>query len=183
MNKLWICNQYWILTCQPFCYENYVINSYKVSYLLQSLTCQHLDIGATDLSSEENSRALLDAIRERVENLCLDSETTVTFSILEEYDGQGACKKITFRGDTRGKYGRDAKTWAMNVGWYWQSDGDIICSYVSPAKMEELKKIKTTLRDTNYYHYPLLEEVKSIANLAVLGHLAPGSVNQLHLRF
>ena len=61
-----------------------------MSYLLQSLTCQHLDIGATDLSSEENSKALLDAIRGRVENLCLDSETTVKFSVLEEYDGQGA---------------------------------------------------------------------------------------------
>ena len=71
----------------------------------------------------------------------------------------------------------------MNVGWYWQSDGDIICSYVSPAKLEELEKIKENLNNTNYYHYPLLEEVKSIANLAVLGHLAPGSVNQLHLRF
>ena len=147
------------------------------------MTCQNLDIGATDLTSEENSRALLDAIIGRVENLILDSETTVKFSVLEEYDGQGECKKIIFRGDTREKFGRDAKTWAIKVGWYWQSDGDIICSYVSPAKMEELKKIKTTLRDTNYYHYPLLEEVKSIANLAVLGHLAPESVNQLHLRF
>ena len=73
---------------------------------------------------EEDSRVLKEALDNRVENLGLDSETTLKFSVLEGYNGKGKCKQIIFRGDTRGEYESDSRSWAQKVGWYCQNDTD-----------------------------------------------------------
>jgi len=155
----------------------------EISFLLKILTCKDLDIGSTDLD-EEDSRVLKEALDNRVENLGLDSETTLKFSVLEGYNGKGKCKQIIFRGDTRGEYESDSRSWAQKVGWYCQNDtdGNIRCSFISPNDLDEVKKIEEMLNDHHYQH-PHQDQVEIIANFAFLGHLTPRSVIQLRLRF
>ena len=75
--------------------------------------------------SEENTRALVTAMREMVQTVWLSYHVTLDPELLSAYDGQGNCTRLEVIGhDTRDKYGARLKRWAGDSGWTVTRDND-----------------------------------------------------------
>ena len=76
--------------------------------------------------SEENTRALVTAMRDRVQGVALYNGVTLDPDLLSAYDGQGHCTKLWLGGDTRKKYGARLREWAGDRGWTVTWDDDVV---------------------------------------------------------
>ena len=76
--------------------------------------------------NEENTRALVTAMRTRVQSVELYDITTLDPELLSAYDGQGRCTGLALYGeDTRRSYGARLKRWAGDRGWTVTQDNSV----------------------------------------------------------
>ena len=97
-----------------------------VSHLSPILaSVQSIGLWLGDMSlSEENTRALVTAMRTRVQYVILGWRVTFDPELLLDYDGQGYCFKLQVWGDTRTKYGARLIRWAGDKDWRVTEDED-----------------------------------------------------------
>ena len=93
--------------------------------ILASVLSTQLWLGNMSLS-EENTRALVTAMRTRVHTVTLWSGVTLDPELLSAYDGQGRCTKLAVCCDTRTKYGARLRRWAGDRGWTVTADDDFL---------------------------------------------------------
>ena len=91
--------------------------------ILASVLSTQLWLGNMSLS-EENTRALVTAMRTRVQEVTLYG-VTLDPELLSAYDGQGHCTKLEVMGDTRDKYRARLKRWAGDRGWTVTEDYNV----------------------------------------------------------
>ena len=84
--------------------------------ILDNVKITTLEIGYQSLDSKE-TQALVRAMESGVERVWLKSETRLNMEGLIEYNGQGKCKEVKCWYDTRDKYRKQLKTWAMSRDW------------------------------------------------------------------
>ena len=105
----------------------YITNITPVSQLgtiLASVQSELLWLGHVSLS-EENTQALVTAMRTRVQTVAVWSGLTLDPELLSAYDGQGHCNKLVVMGrNKREKYGTRLKRWARDRGWTVTKDSD-----------------------------------------------------------
>ena len=105
----------------------YITNITPVSQLgtiLASVQSELLWLGHVSLS-EENTQALVTAMRTRVQTVAVWSGLTLDPELLSTYDGQGHCNKLVVMGrNKREKYGTRLKRWARDRGWTVTKDSD-----------------------------------------------------------
>merc|ERR1711976_73394 len=89
--------------------------STQLGPILASVQSEWLSLYHVSLS-EENTRALVTAMRERVQTVQL-SDVTLDLELLADYDGQGHCTKLDVGWDTRDRYGARLRDWAGDRGW------------------------------------------------------------------
>ena len=66
--------------------------------------------------SEAETRALVTAMRDRVEEVWLYN-VTLDMEELTQYNGQGCCSELEVRRDTRTRHGERLWRWAADKGW------------------------------------------------------------------
>ena len=84
--------------------------------ILDNVKITTLEIGYQSLDSKE-TQALVRAMESGVERVWLKSETRLNMEGLIEYNGQGKCKEVKCWYDTKDKYRKQLKTWAMSRDW------------------------------------------------------------------
>ena len=89
--------------------------------ILASVQCTELVLYDMILMSEENTRALVTAMRDRVQTVVLYA-VTLDIEELTQYDGQGRCRELEVRGHTLRQYGDRLWEWAadktkQDKGW------------------------------------------------------------------
>jgi len=67
--------------------------------------------------SDAEIRALVTAMRDRVQRVELWSEVTLDIEELTQYDGQGSCSELEVWGDMRDRYWERLREWAADKGW------------------------------------------------------------------
>ena len=87
----------------------------QLGSLLASVKCPVLVLRNMELS-EENTRALVTAMRTRVQDVTL-SDVTLDLELLAAYDGQGHCTQLELGDDTTVKYLARLRQWAGDRGW------------------------------------------------------------------
>ena len=105
--------------------EVYINNMTPVSQLgaiLASVQSEVLSLQNMSLS-EENTRALVTAMRARVQFVVLN-DITLDLELLSAYDGQGRCTELGVTGDTRTKHATWFKIWARDMGWTLTREDD-----------------------------------------------------------
>ncbi len=85
----------------------------QLSSILACVKCTVLWLSDMQLS-EENTRALVIAMRDRVERVGLGD---MDITLLTKYDGRTRCRELWVEGDTRTRHGDRLRSWAANVGW------------------------------------------------------------------
>ena len=91
-----------------------VTQANQLGRILASVKCSVLCLRDMELSEEE-TRALVTAMRDRVEDVWLYEDVTLDIEELTQYDGQGRCRWLVVVGDTRA---RDRlRRWAADKGW------------------------------------------------------------------
>ena len=93
-------------------YDNITPES-QLSTILANVQCTRLELRNVTLS-EENTQALVTAMRERVERVTLDDNITLDIEQLTKYDGQGRCRVLAA---TMTRHGDRLRRWAANKGW------------------------------------------------------------------
>ena len=93
----------------------------QLNCILACVKCPWLWLDDMSLS-EENTRALVTAMRERVERVLLD-EITLDIEQLTKYDGQGRCRELGVCGDTRTRHEDRLRRWAADTGWTTENHG------------------------------------------------------------
>ena len=96
-------------------YINNMTPSTQLGAILASVQSRVLELANMSLS-EENTRALVTAMRARVQTVTLQ-DVTLDPNLLATYDGQGLCNKLVVFGDTERRYGDGLKRWADDKGW------------------------------------------------------------------
>ena len=89
--------------------------------ILASVKCSELELWRMELSKVE-TRALVTAMRDRVQKVWLFSGVTLDIEELTQYDGQGRCSVLGVGGDTRERYGDRLRRWAVDKGWTLTED-------------------------------------------------------------
>ena len=84
--------------------------------ILASVQCSDLWLDLMELSEAE-TRALVTAMRDRVQGVTLWSGVTLDVEELTQYDGQGRCSELDVRGEMRERYGDRLREWAADKGW------------------------------------------------------------------
>ena len=74
--------------------------------------------------TEENTRALVTAMRERVEEVRLGS-ITLNIDELNKYDGRGRCRELRVWGNTKDRHRYRLRRWAAALGWRVTRDTDV----------------------------------------------------------
>ena len=99
--------------------ETVVINNMtpasRVSSILSSVQCTELELDNMKLS-EKNTRALVTAMRDRVQTVVL-YDVTLDIEKLTLYDGQGHCRELEVWSYARERYGDRLRRWAADKGW------------------------------------------------------------------
>ena len=106
--------------------EVYIVNGTPVSLLdtiMASVQAKKLYLRNVSLS-EENTRALVTAMRARVQVVEL-WKVTLDPELLSSYDGKGHCSKLEF-GDTLVRYRVRLKRWAGDRRWKVTRDDEIL---------------------------------------------------------
>ena len=88
----------------------------QLSSILACVKCPGLWLGDMELS-EENTRALVTAMRERVVEVWLWDNITLDIEELTKYDGRGRCWRLEVGRDTRTRHGDRLRSWAADKGW------------------------------------------------------------------
>ena len=104
--------------------EVYINNMTPVSQLgaiLASVQSEVLSLQNMSLS-EENTRALVTAMRDRVQRVGLGYNVTLHPELLSAYDGKGRCTSLAVWGDPRDKYEARLREWAGDSGWAVEED-------------------------------------------------------------
>ena len=83
--------------------------------ILASVLSTQLWLGNMSLS-EENTRALVTAMRTRVQEVTLYG-VTLDPELLSAYDGQGHCTELEMHGNMVTRYGARMREWAGERGW------------------------------------------------------------------
>ena len=86
-----------------------------LSSILACVKCPGLVLCNMELS-EENTRALVTAMRERVKRVML-YYITLDIEQLTKYDGQGCCVMLGVRGDVKTRHQARLRRWVEAVGW------------------------------------------------------------------
>ena len=87
----------------------------QLDAILASIQSKSLVLRYMSLS-EENTRALVTAMRDRVQIVRLWSDVWLDPELLADYDGQGQCTQLEVTHDTRDKYGTQVfqlRGWAV----------------------------------------------------------------------
>ena len=84
--------------------------------------------------SEENTRALVTAMRARVKTVRLWENVTLDLELLAAYDGQGHCTKLVMYRDTRRRYRTRLSRWAVDRGW------TVTCEDSEELEMERISQ-------------------------------------------
>ena len=95
----------------------------QLGAILASVQSKRISLGYMSLS-EENTRALVTAMRTRVRSVRLVN-VILNPDLLSAYDGQGRCTMLAVGGDTRDKYGAKMREWADDRGWRVTQDNDV----------------------------------------------------------
>ena len=77
-----------------------------------------------DLSNAE-TRALVTAMRDRVQTVVLYNGVTLFIEELTKYVGQGCCIGLGLLGDTRTRHGERLRRWAADNRWRVTVDDDV----------------------------------------------------------
>ena len=114
----------------------YINNSTPMSQLGTILASVHSKVlWLCDLSlSEENTRALVTAMRARVKTVRLWENVTLDPELLAAYDGQGHCTKLVMYRDTRRRYRTRLSRWAADRGW------TVTCEDSEELEMERISQ-------------------------------------------
>ena len=96
-------------------YINNMTPSSQLGPILASVQSRVLELLNMSLS-EENTRALVTAMRDRVQIVYLD-RVTLDPELLAAYDGQGHCTKLAVWSDTKRRYGPRLRRWARDKEW------------------------------------------------------------------
>ena len=97
----------------------------QLGSILASVKCTQLGLVRMDLSDTE-TRALVTAMRDRVQTVVLYNGVTLFIEELTKYVGQGCCIGIGLLGDTRTRYGDRLRRWAADNRWRVTRD-DGVC--------------------------------------------------------
>ena len=89
--------------------------------LLTSLKCRELVISWQSLGREE-TQALVNAMESGVEKVVLWIKVTLDIEALIEYSGQGVCKCLELKDDTKNRYREEIGTWARSRNWTFKFD-------------------------------------------------------------
>ena len=100
-----------------------VPNLSQLGAILANVQCKALYLGYMALS-DENTLALVTAMRTRVEVLGLHFSVTLDPELLAAYDGRGRCYVLGVVGDTRWWCGARLRRWAWETGWTVTVDTD-----------------------------------------------------------
>ena len=96
----------------------------RVSSILASVQCSVLWLWRMKLS-EENTRALVTAMRDRVQTVGLVDGVTLDIEELTQYDGQGRCRELRVWRDTRERYGARLRRLTADKGWTVTGDNGV----------------------------------------------------------
>ena len=120
--------------------EVYINNMTPVSQLgaiLASVQSEVLSLQNMSLN-EENTRALVTAMRARVQSVVLWNNVTLDLELLAAYDGEGRCTRLELRGDTRAKYETRLRRWAGDKGWAVTEDDSPALSSLKSLWMQRI---------------------------------------------
>jgi len=98
------------------------ITNIELSSILASVTATRLLLLNVELS-EEDTRALVTAMRVHLEEVWLEN-VTLNIEQLCQYEGLGKCRELTVCGDTRRKYESCLRSWAAQKRWILTLDYD-----------------------------------------------------------
>ena len=84
--------------------------------ILASVQCPVLMLYKMEMSEAE-TRALVTAMRDRVQRVWLVYGVTLVIEELTQYDGQGRCSVLEVWGDTRDRYRDRLRRWTADKGW------------------------------------------------------------------
>ena len=88
--------------------------------------------------SEENTWALVTAMRARVQSVVLWNNVTLDLELLAAYDGEGRCTRLELRGDTRAKYETRLRRWAGDKVWAVTEDDSPALSSLKSLWMQRI---------------------------------------------
>ena len=89
----------------------------QLGSILVSANCPNLRLGYDMELSELETRALVSAMRVRLQKVDLE-DVTLDIEELTKYDGQGICKVLVFAGDEmRTRHEDRLRRWAADIGW------------------------------------------------------------------
>ena len=92
-----------------------------LSSILACVKCPVLRLRNMELS-EEDTRALVTAMRERLETVELLGNITLDIEELTQYDGRGRCWELVAEAVTKTRHGDTLRRWAADVGWSVKED-------------------------------------------------------------
>ena len=93
--------------------------------------------------SDENTRALVTAMRARVQEVTLFSGVTLNLELLAAYDGQGKCTWLEVGADTKTRYQARLRRWARDKKWAVTHDSYV--SLVMQRKSETISPVDETI--------------------------------------
>ena len=102
---------------------NNMTHADQLGRILVSVKCSKLGLNNMELSEAE-TRALVTAMRDRVEEVWLDFDVTLDIEMLTQYDGQGSCNKLLVLGHTSARYRDRLRRWVADKGWRVTMDVD-----------------------------------------------------------
>ena len=88
----------------------------QLGSILASVKCPVLGLTVMYLNDTE-TRALVTAMRDRVQVVELYYEVTLDIEKLTQYNGQGHCSMLDVWDCTRTRYGKRLRRWASDKGW------------------------------------------------------------------
>ena len=93
--------------------------------------------------SDENTRALVTAMRARVQGVTLLDGVTLDPELLAAYDGQGSCTKLWVSGNTKTRYQARLRRWAGDKKWAVTVDNNVWL--VMQRKSETISPVDETI--------------------------------------
>ena len=88
------------------------------------------------------TKQLLKMLNCNVKELEMNSGVSFNPSILFNYSGEGACKSMIFRGNTKSEYYEEADSWFSEIGWSHESGSNY-------SKFERLE----SFHRSNQFHF------------------------------
>ena len=96
-------------------YINNITPTSRLGSILAGVQCSELWLSSMDLS-EENTRALVTAMRDRVDRVTI-GYITLDMEELMKYDGRGRCRELWVKGDDTPRIEDRWRRWPSDAGW------------------------------------------------------------------